>query len=140
MTEPTAKIIPIGSKRRGEVCRFLKEAILLIPRLVLLLYRLLRDARVSRADKILVGAVLVYVASPIDIIPDFVPLAGQVDDLFAVSLVLMRLISDSGESVIRAHWTGSEDLVPWIYKVAGFSKIFLPDRMIRAVSDRFGAH
>ncbi len=46
--------------------------------LVLLLYRLLRDARVSRADKILVGAVLVYVASPIDIIPDFVPLAGQV--------------------------------------------------------------
>jgi len=138
MNERTGEIIPITSKRR-DASRFLREAILLIPRFVLLLYRLLRDPRVSRAEKILVGAVLAYVANPLDLIPDFVPPVGQVDDLFAVSLVLMRLIADSGENVIREHWTGSEDLVPWIHKVAGFSKIFLPDRVVRAVSDRFGA-
>ena len=104
MNERTGEIIPITSKRKREAGRFLREAILLIPRFVLLLYRLLRDPRVSRADKILVGAVLAYVANPLDLIPDFVPLAGQVDDLFAVSLVLMRLIADSGENVIREHW------------------------------------
>src|SRR6266496_2087017 len=95
MNGQTGEIIPITSKRNREARRFLKEAILLIPRLLLLLYRLLRDPRVSRADKILAGAVLAYVANPLDLIPDFVPLAGQVDDLFAVSLVLMRLIADS---------------------------------------------
>jgi uncharacterized membrane protein YkvA (DUF1232 family) len=124
--------------RRRQARAFLKEAVLLLPRLVRLLSRLLRDPRVSSADKILLGAVAVYVASPIDLIPDFIPFLGQVDDLFAVSLVLMRLIGDAGEDVVREHWTGSEDLVPWIHKVASLSRVILPDQVIRPISDKFG--
>ena len=124
--------------RRRRARAFLKEAILLLPRLVRLLSRLLRDPRVSSADKILIGAVAVYVASPLDIVPDFIPFLGQVDDLFAVSLVLMRLIGDAGEEVVREHWTGSEDLVPWIHKVASLSRVILPDRVIRPIYDKFG--
>jgi len=116
----------------------LKEAILLLPRLVRLLSRLLRDPRVSGADKVLIGAVAVYVASPLDIVPDFIPFLGQVDDLFAVSLVLMRLIGDAGEEVVREHWTGSEDLVPWIHKVASLSRVILPERVIRPIHIKFG--
>jgi uncharacterized membrane protein YkvA (DUF1232 family) len=124
--------------RRGQARAFLKEAVLLLPRLARLLSRLLRDPRVSSADKILVGAVAVYVASPIDVIPDFIPFLGQVDDLFAVSLVLMRLIGEAGEDVVREHWTGSEDLVPWIHKVASLSRVILPERVIRPLDDKFG--
>ena len=124
--------------RRRQARAFLKEAVLLLPRLIRLLSRLLRDPRVSSADKILVGAVAVYVASPIDLIPDFIPFLGQVDDLLAVSLVLMRLIGDAGEDVVREHWTGSEDLVPWIHEVASLSRVILPDRVVRPIYDKFG--
>ena len=133
--EPGGERVPT---RRRQATRFLKEAILLLPRVVQLLYRLLRDPRVNRTDKLLVGALIAYVASPIDIIPDFIPLAGQVDDLFAVALVLLRLIGNTGEEVVEEHWSGPPDLAPWIRNVARFSKLFLPDRVVRAVSERFG--
>jgi uncharacterized membrane protein YkvA (DUF1232 family) len=126
-----------GARRRQAV-GFLKNAILLLPRIVQLLVRLMRDPRVSRADKLLVGALLTYVATPVDIVPDFIPLAGQVDDLFAIALVLLRLVANSGERVLEEHWAGPPDLLPWIHRVAQFSRIFLPDRVARAVADRFG--
>jgi uncharacterized membrane protein YkvA (DUF1232 family) len=139
MTNSDQKIVPIsrGGKRNVErTC--LKEAVLLLPRLVRLLYRLVRDPRVSRTNKVLVGAAVAYVLSPIDIVPDFIPLAGQVDDLFAVCIVLMRLIADTGEDVITEHWTGSENLILWIHDVARISKLFLPDRVVSALNERFG--
>ena len=139
MTQTTQKIIPISRARNKKQARkFLTEAVLLIPRLVQLLYRLMRDPRVSTTNKVLVGAALAYVFSPLDIIPDFIPLAGQVDDLFVVCVVLMRLIADAGDDVIREHWTGSQDLIPWIYEAARSSKVFLPDRVVRALNEKFG--
>src|SRR5262245_5058082 len=124
--------------RRRRAVGFLKEAILLLPRIVQLLYRLLRDPRVSKADKVLVGALIAYIASPLDIVPDFIPLAGQVDDLFAAALVLLRLIGNSGEDVVEDHWSGPPDLLPWIHNVARFSTLLLPERVTRAVSAKFG--
>jgi uncharacterized membrane protein YkvA (DUF1232 family) len=124
--------------QRRQAGRFLKEALLLLPRIVQLLYRLMRDPRVNRADKLLVGALIAYIASPLDIVPDFIPVAGQVDDLFAAALVLMRLVGNSGEEVVGGHWSGPPDLVPWIHKVARFSARFLPERVTRAVSTKFG--
>ena len=126
-----------GKRRRAQ--EFLKEAVLVLPRLARLLYRLLRDPRVAKADKVLVAAVIAYVASPIDAIPDFIPLAGQVDDLFAVALVLLRLIGNSGTELVEEHWTGPPDLVPWIQNVARFSRVFLPDRVAARLYDRFDA-
>lgn len=121
-----------------EARNYLKEAVLFIPRLVRLLYRLLRDPGVSKEDKILVAAVVAYVVSPVDFVPDFIPLAGQVDDLLAVCIVLLRLIANSGDDTVRKHWSGPEDLVPWIHKTAQISRVFLPDRIVAAVFDRFG--
>ena len=128
-----------GPSPRRQAIRFLKEAVLLLPRVVQLLYRLMRDPRVSRTDKLLVGALIAYVASPIDLVPDFIPLAGQVDDLLAVALVLLRLIGNTGTEVVEEHWSGQPDLAPWIRNVARFSKVFLPDRIVRAVAEKFGA-
>ena len=123
---------------KNETRSFLKEAILVLPRLARLLSRLLRDPRISKTDKMLVGAVAAYVITPFDLIIDWVPLVGQVDDLFAVSIVLLRLVANSGEEVLRAHWSGREDLIPWIRKVAGLSKVFLPDGVVRGVLGKFG--
>jgi uncharacterized membrane protein YkvA (DUF1232 family) len=125
--------------KRRQAKQFLKEAVLVLPRLARLLYGLIRDPRVGKADKVLVAAVIAYVASPIDAIPDFIPLAGQVDDLFAVALVLLRLIGNSGTEIVEEHWTGPPDLVPWIHNVARFSRLFLPDRVAARLYQRFVA-
>jgi uncharacterized membrane protein YkvA (DUF1232 family) len=127
-----------GDTERNKAGRFLKEAILLLPRLARLLYRLMRDPRVPAVDKALLAAALAYVASPIDVIPDFIPFVGQVDDLFAVALVLLRVVGDAGDAVLREHWSGPPDLVPWIGRVARASRLFLPRKASAAVGGRFG--
>ncbi|MDD3890669.1 MAG: DUF1232 domain-containing protein, partial [Syntrophomonadaceae bacterium] len=67
-----------------------RQAVLLIPNFVKLLYRMAGDKRVSALEKaILLGAV-VYIFSPLDLLPDFIPVLGQVDDILLVALVLKR--------------------------------------------------
>ena len=89
---------------------------------------LLTDARVSAVDKVLLGIAIAYVAMPIDLIPDFIPFIGQVDDVFILMLAVRRLISNAGMSVIRDHWDGAiEDLHPRaLQEVIAAAAIFLP--------------
>ncbi|MCV5111836.1 DUF1232 domain-containing protein, partial [Escherichia coli] len=64
-----------------------------LPNLVVLLGRLLKDARVPAAEKALFAAAIVYVISPLDFIPDGFPFIGQVDDLYIVALTILRLLN-----------------------------------------------
>lgn len=57
-------------------------------------------------DKALVVAAAIYIVSPIDVIPDFIPFLGQVDDLYLLILALQRMVSRAGRAVLRDHWTG----------------------------------
>jgi uncharacterized membrane protein YkvA (DUF1232 family) len=79
-----------------------------IPDCLVLVKRLLGDPRVPRRRKLLLVALLVYLASPIDLVPDFVPVAGQLDDAIVVALVLRALVRGGGEPLLREHWPGSE--------------------------------
>jgi uncharacterized membrane protein YkvA (DUF1232 family) len=86
----------------------------LLPDCAVLLSRLLRDRRVRRRDKLLLGGLAGYLALPLDLIPDFVPIVGQLDDAFIVALVLRRILRATGEDVVREQWPGparSLDLV-----------------------------
>lgn len=77
-----------------------------LPDYVRLLWGLARDPRVALVDKLLVAAAAVYIVSPIDVIPDFIPFLGQVDDIYLLVLALQRMVSRAGRSVLRDHWTG----------------------------------
>ena len=70
--------------------------IMFLPNMVMLMGRLLKDARVPAAEKALFAAAIVYVISPLDFIPDVFPFIGQVDDLYVVALVLLRLDKSLG--------------------------------------------
>ena len=77
-----------------------------VPDCVVLVRRLLGDRRVPRRRKLLLLALVAYLASPIDLVPDFIPIAGQLDDAIIVVLVL-RLIMRSGDpELVRQHWPG----------------------------------
>lgn len=77
-----------------------------IPDYVRLVFGLLWDSRVSLMDRLLVGASLVYLISPLDILPDVFPVLGQIDDLFFLVFSLTRLFERAQRHVVLAHWKG----------------------------------
>ncbi|HMA02810.1 MAG: YkvA family protein [Gemmatimonas sp.] len=108
--------------------RTLLGTIAQIPSYLRLMAGLITDPRVSALDKVLLGAAVAYVVMPIDLIPDFIPFIGQVDDVFILVLALRRLISNAGMNVIRDHWDGAiEDLHPTaLQEVIAAAAFFLP--------------
>jgi len=77
-----------------------------LPRFLRLLWGLIGDARVAMVDKLLVAGAIAYIVMPLDLIPDFIPFLGEVDDVYLLVLALRRLMENAGRSVLLAHWTG----------------------------------
>lgn len=77
-----------------------------LPSYLRLLGGLITDRRVSVVDKLLVAGAIAYIVTPIDLIPDFIPFFGEIDDLYILILALQRLISNAGRGVLLDHWTG----------------------------------
>ena len=77
-----------------------------VPDCVVLFKRLLSDPRVEWWRKVLLVLVIVYLASPIDLVPDFIPVAGQLDDAILVVIALRVLLRGSGPRLLAEHWPG----------------------------------
>jgi uncharacterized membrane protein YkvA (DUF1232 family) len=77
-----------------------------VPDCVVLVRRLLGDHRVPRRTKLLLLALVAYLASPIDLVPDFIPIAGQLDDAIIVALVLRAVMRSGERELVRQHWPG----------------------------------
>lgn len=91
----------------------------LVPDCVRLSRRLLADPQVPRSTKLLLVALVAYLAMPIDLVPDFIPVAGQLDDAILVALVLRRLLRSAGPALIRRHWPGPERSLALLLRLAG---------------------
>jgi uncharacterized membrane protein YkvA (DUF1232 family) len=78
----------------------------LVPDCVVLVQRLLRDRRVPRREKLVLALLVAYLVMPFDVVPDFIPVAGLLDDVILVGLVLRRLVRLAGPDLVRAHWPG----------------------------------
>ena len=129
---------PIGDTERPTIPRtgakrtvmyYVKQ----FPAYLRLLGGLMTDRRVSALDKLLVAAAVAYIVMPIDIIPDFIPFLGEVDDLYLLVFALQRLIANTGRNVLYAHWTGAvEDLKDLNLQAAlSAAAFFLPRRIRR---------
>jgi uncharacterized membrane protein YkvA (DUF1232 family) len=90
-----------------------------IPDCIVLVSRLLRDERVPRRRKLLLVALIGYLALPFDLVPDFVPVAGQLDDVLVVAFVLRRFLRSGGEPLVREHWPGPEQSLRLVLRAAG---------------------
>jgi uncharacterized membrane protein YkvA (DUF1232 family) len=89
-----------------------------IPDCVLLCSRLVRDPGVPRRKKLLLIGLAGYLGLPFDLVPDFIPIAGQLDDVIVVALVLRSLLRGGGEPLVRAHWPGPDSTLALVLKLA----------------------
>lgn len=122
----------IDLKERKHGRGVLREALKLIPNFLKLLYRLFKDPRAPLAEKALVAGAIIYVVSPLDFIPDLIPFIGQVDDLYLVALVVLRLLSRTNGQVLREHWDGEGDLSALVGSIERAARYVLP-RSIRRI-------
>jgi len=83
-----------------------REIATLIPNLLVLFRRLFADPRVPRGSKFLVGFAIVWLVSPIDLIPEFIPVAGPLDDAIVAAFVLRYVLRHTERSVLEEHWRG----------------------------------
>lgn len=102
------------------------ELLLFIPHLMGLLIGLLRDERVSQADKAILAGIVMYVIVPIDVIPDFIPFIGQIDDSYLLAISILRLLNRADRRVVMDHWKGERDIKELVDSIAKIAEFFLP--------------
>ena len=89
-------------------------AVRFVPDCIVLFRRLLGDPRVPRRRKLMLAASIGYLALPFDLVPDFIPVAGQLDDAIIVVLALRAVLREGGPALLAEHWPGpasSRDVV-----------------------------
>ncbi len=129
----SSRALPVGRGPRTGTKRTVLSYILELPKFLRLLWGLITDRRVSRTDKLLVGAALAYIVMPADMIPDVIPFLGQVDDVYLLILAIRRLIRRAGRDVLLAHWTGDPERLRDVSlrRVLTAAAFFLPFRFRR---------
>jgi uncharacterized membrane protein YkvA (DUF1232 family) len=118
---PSREVQPVDGDHPGEPRDTLREIALFLPNFVVLLKRLLADPRVPRKSKLILGATIVYLVSPIDVVPDFIPGLGQLDDVVVALLALHSILNRVDGEVVVEHWPGNENVIRMVR--AGLSAV-----------------
>lgn len=131
-------VIPPGGGSSVQTRQLVKDAALMLPNLIKLVGRLLKDPRVPRRSKVALGLAAAYVASPIDLVPEFIPVVGWADDVLVILFAIDSLIERSGPDVVAEHWDGPGDLLAMIRDVTGVARSIVPKRLTQTLDRIFG--
>ncbi len=97
----------------------MRAALRLLPDLLRLVRRLAADPALPRGARVRLVLLLVYLASPIDLVPDFIPVLGYADDALVVALVLRSVVRRAGPAPLARHWPGTPEGLRLIQQLAG---------------------
>lgn len=125
-SDPIDRRDPVPARSWQEVAL---EGALLLPNLLKLLSRLMADPRVPIRRKVFIGAVMAYIVSPIDLIPDFVVGFGRLDDIILVSLAVDHLMKGTGEVIVLEHWDGTIDSLDLVRSIFAWGAEIIPPAM-----------
>ncbi|MFQ5723237.1 MAG: YkvA family protein [Terriglobia bacterium] len=114
----------------------LKEALLAVPRVALLIPKLATDERVPLRTKLALTGLGLYIASPWDLIPDFIPVLGQLDDAAAVLLFVDGVLNAVDDDILVEHWTGDLQTLRRLQRLARLVAGFVPARLRRFLFGR----
>ncbi len=99
----------------------LREALRVLPDVVRLVRRLAGDRSLPRGVRVRVWLLLAYLALPIDLVPDFIPVLGYADDAIIVTAVLRGVVRRAGLDAVRAHWPGTDDGFAAVVRLTGLN-------------------
>ena len=94
-----------------------KDAMRLLPDLVRLINRLARDRDLPRGIRVRLALLLAYLALPVDLVPDFIPVIGYADDAVVVAVVLRSVIRRAGSRKVEQHWPGTPSGLAAVYRL-----------------------
>lgn len=115
---------------------WLKEIVLAVPRVALLIPRLATDERVPTRTKLALAGLAVYLASPWDLIPDFIPLLGQLDDGLALLLFVDGILNQVDDAVLLEHWRGEVKTLRRLQWLARLVSLWVPLRLKKLLFGR----
>jgi uncharacterized membrane protein YkvA (DUF1232 family) len=110
----------VYARRHPETIK-MKDALRLLPDLLRVIRRLMADKTVSHGVRVKLILLLAYLLSPLDLVPDFLPVIGCADDVIIVALVLRSVIRSAGPEPLRRHWPGSPVGLLIVERLAGVS-------------------
>lgn len=125
--KPDEVLPPDGKSLQAR--QLVADAALMMPNIIKLVARLLKDPRVPRRAKITLGLAAAYVVSPIDLIPEVVPVIGWADDVLVVMFAIDSLIERAGDEIVLEHWDGPGDLLSLVRDVIALSRSVIPKRL-----------
>src|SRR6266571_1990241 len=126
----------MAKKSKIELKSRMKNLLMFFPNMVILTAKLMVDSRVPRTERALFAGALIYAIIPFDFIPDMIPFVGQIDDLFLISLTILRLIDRTDDRVVREHWRGGGDIVALAESAATVAPLLIPRRISRVLLSR----
>ena len=121
MARPGPTIPGVDQRAADRVLADPVTALVFLKDLALLFKDCALDARVAWRDKLVLAAVAAYLLSPVDLIPDAIPVIGQVDDLSIAVLGLRHLLRAAGPWVVEDLWRGTDDGLALLLSAAGMT-------------------
>ncbi|WP_026423566.1 YkvA family protein [Actinokineospora inagensis] len=100
----------------------LREALRILPDVLRLIHQLAGDKTLPRGVRLRFGLLLAYLAMPIDLIPDFIPVLGYADDAIIVTAVLRGVVRRAGLDAVHAHWPGTDDGFTALVRLTGLAR------------------
>jgi len=118
-------------EKKGRAVEKGAEFLLLVPDVFMLLWRLAKDKRVSGKNKVLLGSGVAYFILPFDLIPGaIVGPIGYLDDLVFGVYILNKVLKDTDASIVREHWSGSDDVLESIQKVLNAAESLISSQVV----------
>ena len=99
----------------------IREALRLLPDVVRLVRRLAADRSLPHGLRLRLWALLAYLLSPVDLVPDFVPVLGYADDVVVMAVALRSVVRRAGSEALDRHWPGQPAGLEVLRRLAGVS-------------------
>ncbi|HEU4366946.1 MAG TPA: DUF1232 domain-containing protein [Methylomirabilota bacterium] len=107
----------------------MKALVRALPSLVRLIAGLVRDPLLPRAAKVALAAAMVYLASPVDLVPDFVPFLGYLDDVLLAAVLVDGLLNYVDRGLVLKYWPGTPDSLDRLARAARLLAVWVPRRL-----------
>nr|MDK2850471.1 hypothetical protein [Candidatus Cloacimonadota bacterium] len=120
-------------EKTGKVGGKIGEYLFLLPDFFILVCRLAVDKRVSAKQKLMVSGIIAYLILPLDIIPDFIPVIGYVDDLVLVVLGLNLILNEIDDKVLLDNWSGEGNVLKQMQTITNLADRFLDKNLLQKI-------